>query len=491
MLKMSALQLKIVFALIAVTVPTASAKVAASSIQRSAGPERANDCSASAAVPRGSTRVYIALRNGKDGSGSSWADARDGSTAGAFDAILRCYSEGCNNANDGKKSVPRTEKLIVCLAPGTFSTLGAYDYVAGVPHRTAQGFTIGSGWRIHGAGRDKTILKLADYLPTTKESNPYELPLNTAIGLVFGTNSDGVAGTEISDLTIDGNYPELKTRARQHGIIALTLDAIHLRSDQGGHWIHDVRVINTAGEIGGINIKWEAFPVWIVSMNNPSPTESGGNIIENVIMSQSFGETGCAIAIANVLAEVRHNQVAGYPIGYGGWKMGPVYFHDNTATETGYGFNIDSLNNAGVRIESNQIIHPQKYGIVVGGGAAFSNFRILNNTIRIDRPGVIGLLFQGNVTGATVAGNAFIAENAQAARSTAMRIASPRGSSDASRNNTYQANQIAAGMKTVFEPGRTKSQNCFFANHDELGRPRPDLADNHNGSCSDAMPQQK
>ncbi len=459
-----------------------------------AGPAFSRDCTVNAsALPRGTRRVFIDLNKGKDGSGDSWAQARDGSTPALFDAILRCYSEGCTDPNDPKRSVPKTENLIVCLAPGNFSTLGTYDYVVGVPHRTAQGFTIGNGWKIHGAGRDKTTIKLADYLPTTKESNPYELPLNTAIGLVFGTNGEQVAGTEISDLTIDANYPELKSRARQHGIIALTLDAIHLRSDQGGHWIHDVNVVNTAGEIGGINIRWEAFPVWVVSMNNSSPAQSSGSVIENVSMSQAFGETGCAIAIANALVEVRHNHVTGYPIGYGGWKMGAVYFHDNTATETGYGFNIDSLNNTGVRIESNQIIHPQKYGIVVGGGAAFSNFRIVNNTIRIDRSGVIGLLFQGNVTGATVAGNSFIAENPQAAKSTAMRIASPHGSKDASRNNTYQSNQIAAGMKTAFEPGSLKSQNCFSGNHDEQGRPRADLAGNDHGACAavpDATPSQ-
>ncbi len=487
MLKKFVSSCAIIFAVTALLLANARAQAARVPVQKDTRVTSANDCSApAAALPHGSSRVYIALRNGKDGGGSSWSDARDGSTEAAFDTILRCYSEGCTDQSGPKKSVRKTENLIICLGPGTFSTLGAYDYVVGIPHRTAQGFTIGNGWKIHGAGQDKTTLKLANYLPTTKESNPYELPLNTAIGLVFATNTDGVSRTEISDLTIDGNYPELKSRARQQGIIALTLDAIHLRSDQGGHWIHDVKVLNTAGEIGGINIKWEAFPVWIVSMNNKSPTQSSGNVIENVTMSQSFGETGCAITIANALAEVRHDQVTGYPIGYGGWKMGPVNFHDNTATETGYGFNIDSLDNSGVRIESNQIIHPQKYGIVVGGGAAFSNFRIVNNTIRMNRSGVIGLLFQGNVTGALIAGNTFAAESAQAAKSVAIRIASPRGEKDASRNNTYQANQIAAGMKTVFQPGSTKSQNCFSSNHDEQGRTRADLADNHNGPCSDA-----
>src|SRR5947209_17473572 len=61
----------------------------------------ASDCFAQAKfLPPGTTRVYIALRNGRDGSGSSMADARDGSTVSAFDTILRCYSEGCTDAQN-------------------------------------------------------------------------------------------------------------------------------------------------------------------------------------------------------------------------------------------------------------------------------------------------------------------------------------------------------------------------------------------------------
>jgi hypothetical protein len=446
-------------------------------------PAASTDCSAPAsALPRGSSRVYIALRNGKDGKGASLADARDGSTPEAFDSVLRCYSEGC--AGNPQKRVAKTENLIVCLGPGTFSTFGNYDYIIGVPHGNPQGFTIGKGWKIHGAGQDNTTVKLSAYVSNTQAKNPLNFPVNTGSGLVFSTNSDGASNVEISDLTIDANYPELKSRARQNGITALTLEAIHLRSDQGGHWIHNVKVINVAGEIGGINIRWEAFPVWIVSINNASPAQNSGNVIENVTMSQSFGETGCAIAIANAVAEVRHSQVTGYPIGFGGWKMEQVYFHDNTAADTDYGFNIDSLPNTGVRIEGNQIIHPRKYGIVVGGGAAFSNFKIIGNAVQINLSGVIGLFFHGNVTGAVVADNTFSAENPSAARSIAIRSSGLRGSDGPSRNNIYQSNQIAGGMKTVFEPGSMKSQNCFFHNYDERRRPRTDLPDNRNGPCA-------
>src|SRR5258708_19159135 len=136
----------------------------------------------SKSLPRGTTRVYIALRNGKDGSGSSMADARDGSTVTAFDAILRCYSEGCTDPRNPHKSVARTENLIVCLSPGTFSTLGAYDLIVNVPHTNPAGFTLGKGWKLHGAGKDKTTLKLSDYLPIIDPRNQHAPPARTRAG---------------------------------------------------------------------------------------------------------------------------------------------------------------------------------------------------------------------------------------------------------------------------------------------------------------------
>src|SRR5579864_1234067 len=147
------------------------------------------------ALPAGTTRIYIALSNGKDGSGKSMVDARDGSTVAAFDTILRCYSEGCSVPNSGK-AVAKTENLIVCLGPGSFSTLGNYDYLIDIPHTNPAGFTIGKRWRIHGAGKDKTRVRLADYLRITGAKNPYNMPENTGTNVIFSTNSDEASGVE-------------------------------------------------------------------------------------------------------------------------------------------------------------------------------------------------------------------------------------------------------------------------------------------------------
>jgi hypothetical protein len=448
-----------------------------------------SDCTAAAAtLPAGASRVYIALRNGQDGSGAALADARDGSTPAAFDTILRCYSEGCTDKGPGGKPVAKTENLIVCLGPGTFSTLGSYDFVINLPHGSAQGFTIGKGWKIHGSGKDRTTVKLSAYLAITDAKNPMNMLVGTGINLAFGTNSDDASGVEISDLTIDGNYPELKSRSRQQGIRAINLDAIRLRSDLGGNWIHDVNVMNASAEVGSIDARVEAFPVWIACFTRAKVGVNRGNLIERVTMTRHFGDVSTAIAVANALAEVRNNLVDGYQIGYGGWDLGETVFHDNTATNTEYGFNIDSLANNGVRIENNQIIHPRKYGFVVGGEGTFAKFKFLNNTVKIEKSGNIGFLFRGNVTGAVIMGNKIIADSGSGGRATAFRNYAASKQSGPNRDNTYQSNQIAGGMKLVFEAPSQKSQNCFFDNRDERGNPRKDLPNSQDSPCVPAVP---
>jgi len=447
----------------------------------------AADCAADAAkLPKGYSRVFIAQRNGKNGSGSTWNDARDGSTAAGFDAILRCLSEGCP-ANQGEKAVAKTEKLIVCIGPGVFQSKGSYDFLIAVPRTSQQGFTIGKGWKIHGSGVAKTTVQLIDYRRSVEPKDPETFPAATAHGVVFTTNSDDAAGIEISDLTVDANYPQLKARATQQGIKALNLEAIHLRSNEGGHWIHDVNVINTSGEVGGMFGTFEIFPVWIVSVTNSNPAQNHGNLIEHVTMSQFHGGLCTAIAVANALAEVRNNNVDGYQIGYGGWSMGAVWFHDNVAVRTDYGFNIDSLNNDGVKIESNQIIAPKKYGFVIGGGGIYTRFHIFRNTVQIKDGGVTGIVFQGNVTKSTIEYNTLSAERSAAGNSLAIKNYSVGREMGANQDNVYQSNRIDSSLKAVFYAPSKQSQNCFFGNVDERGSPRKDLKDNHAGPCVAAM----
>lgn len=447
-------------------------------------------CDDSPRLPPGFTRVYIALRNGKDGSGKSPADARDGSSAEKFDRILRCYSEGCADPAAPHRAIPKTENLVVCLGPGTFQTEGNYDFVINVPHKSARGFTLGKGWRIHGSGEDKTTVQLSAYLANKTAANGRTPPASTATGLVFSTNSDAASDIQISDLTIDANYPMLKARAAQEGIKALNLEAIHLRSDLGHNWIHDIRVLHTSGEIGAIDGSWETFPVLIYSVKpGSSPEDNHGNVIERVSMSQYGGGACTAIAVAGAVAEVRNNQVDGYGIAYGGWQMGPVRFHDNVSIGSEYGFNIDSDVNRGVIIDRNLILNPRKYGIVIGGGGTYAGFIITNNTIQIDQSGVTGLIFRGNVTDARVRANKFLWRGKSTFMgyllgAAAIRSYAGEPRAGANRENAYEENKISEGLKITFSGPSRMANNCMFGNRDEKGNALKQLPDNASRPCT-------
>jgi hypothetical protein len=432
------------------------------------------DCTVPAsALPANVTRVYIGLRNGIDGSGNSAGDARDGSSADSFDGILRCYAEGCGQ--------PKVENLIVCLGPGTFSTKGAYDTPVGGQHQTPRGFTLGNGWKIHGQGADTTTLQLSAYLPSSDPATPQPLPPGTAANVVLSTSNTAVSGVEISGVTVDANYPALKQQAIDEGISALNLEAIHLWTTGGNNWIHDVSVINAAGEIGALDERFETLTVMINSGSTSSlPPGVTGNVIENVTISQFGGGAATAIALGNTVAEVKNNLVDGYQIGYGGWMMGPAIFHDNVAQGTDYGFNVDALANHGVNIVSNKI-SARKYGIVIGGAGVYNNLLVSNNTIHM-AAGVTGIILQGGVTHTTVSGNVIVSDT-PAAGATAILNFLNLSAATPNSDNVYQSNQIDSQLQVVFQAPSLRTLNCAFGNHDEHGNPRPDLPDTASTPC--------
>lgn len=403
-------------------------------------------------VPKGFIRIFIG--HGGDtrpGTGGS-SDPLDGGTAHKFDALLRARADdGINN-------------LVVCIAPGTFETEGTRDYLIGVGHldkTQTSGFTVGRGWRVHGAGVNKTILRLAD-LYFDRATGKY------LIGQIIGSHDLDAYGVEVSDLTLDANYPALKSRYRT----GLQLQAIFLQSNRGEHWIHDIHVTNTSGEVA------ESFPVEIGSQSE-NPKTSSGNIVEHVTLDHWAGGKCTAIAIVNASAEVRFNTVTGYYGGYGGWKMSDVRFRDNSAIETVYGFNIDSLENRDVVITRNQIVHPQLYGLVVGGIGRFLNFSISDNVITMASTSLpdarYGLLFQGNVTGARVTGNKIISEGLPAAG----RISGFYERGDRNTGNLFQDNQVPS----FFNNSLQESQ-CVYGNTSESGAPLRGLRNTQSANCT-------
>src|SRR5579859_467591 len=116
-------------------------------------------------VPAGSTRIFIGS-NGHAGSGTSFDDPLDGSTAQRFDTILRSIAEG-ERPTLGTQTNIEPQNLIVCLTSGTFQTEGQYDTVFqfGPPPGSHRGFTVEKNWKIHGRGVNHTTLQLASFVP--------------------------------------------------------------------------------------------------------------------------------------------------------------------------------------------------------------------------------------------------------------------------------------------------------------------------------------
>jgi hypothetical protein len=449
----------------------------------------------SGATPSGFSRLYLGVPASGSGNGTA-ANPFDGTTQAAFDGTLRRISEQTApipiNPETGAPYGPTS--LIVCIGAGTFQTVGNWDWVInrghtlpdapGTPNNPG-GFTLRQNWHVHGAGASRTTLRLAQFLP-----NPalIDYPANTGFGEVFGTQSDSESGIEISDLTIDDNYPALKDVANQTGITALNLLAITLRSDAGNHWIHRVNVINAAGEVGAIRIKNEAFPILIQSVHDAPAADTSSrvnnnNLIEFVIMSNFGGHTGTAIVLGNAIGTVRYNVVTGATIGYGGWDVGAAYFYDNTAVDCVYGFNIDSLTNNGVWIGFNDFTLCESLGIVIGGPApnTFANFTLLYNNVGLFLSQSNGLVLQGNVTNSIFA-RTNIGPSIQSSNGIDVRGSGNFG-------NTFQYNQIASSLHVLFESPSSKFQNCVYRNWTESGAdyPKSDLTNTQSTPCINGL----
>ncbi len=402
-------------------------------------------------TPTGYTRIFIANRNdGKPGSGSP-SDAFDGSTAEKFDTVLRNRSES------------GVTRLIVCIGPGTFYTEGSRDYVLGKGHLdTAHpaGFTVREGWRIHGTGADRTTLRLADLFADPSTGRYLE-------GIIIGTHDFDSSGVEVSDLTLDDNYPALKPRYRSR----LQLVAVILRSNRGRQWVHNIHVMNASGE------ESEDFPVGI-SSPTPNP-DNQGNLVEYVTMDHWAGGRCTAIIIAGGEGEVRYNTVVGYQVAYGGWSMSNVKFHDNQAIETTYGFNIDSWQNSGIVIDHNQVIRPKSYGFVIGGNGDFSNFYIADNTLTVastDDPAhpLYGLIFQGHVRSARVIRNKIVADEA----TNHSHVFGFFEKNPQNIGNVFQENILDGSFKNSLQ-----GANCLYGNVSESGKELPDLRNTQNTQC--------
>jgi hypothetical protein len=442
-------------------------------------------------IPAGFTRIFIGLpTHGGQMSGTSADDPLDGSTSDKFDTILRTIAEGQLPTWGTQKNIP-PENLIVCMTSGTFQTNGQYDWVIDVGHAlgSPRGFTVEKNWKVHGRGPDQTKLQLASYL-TDRLIDNNRSSFNSGRNLVIGTHSDNASGIEISDLTIDANHDQLTP---VNGL-PLNLEGIVLRSIEGNHWIHNVKIIGASGDAGAINILYEGFAVQIWGSDPlADPNASSGNLVENVTVSQpgrpmtSNSPPGGAmdgIVVNGASAEIRNNNVENYGIAYGGWAMGNVFFHDNIAHDCVYGFNADSFSNNGITLQSNQFIHPTRYGIVIGGGGSnstFSNWNVSKNTIQLNTEGAAGIILQGQIQHSIFAQNTIQSDGIH---HTYALYSYPFAPGLFNFENSFQDNHIDKSMSIDFSRDPNFSTNCRYQNRDLQGQPIPSFPDNSSNQCN-------
>jgi len=438
-------------------------------------------------VPANFTRIFIGSpATGGQQSGATADDPLDGSSTDKFDTILRTIAEGQRPTWGTQKDIA-PENLIVCLASGTFHTNGQYDWLIGAGHTAGSllGFTVEKNWKIHGRGVSHTKLQLANYVPAQYVDNNGS-PFNSGGNVVIGTHSDEASGVEISDLTVDANHDQLTPP----GGPPLNLQGIVLRSIAGNHWIHHVKVVGGSGDAGAISIAFETFAVQIWgSSKNQNPTQSAGNLIENVSVTNpgrlkvsGFPAGGAmdGIVLNNATGEVRNNTVEGYAIAYGGWAMSNVWFHDNISRNSTYGFNADSFTNNGIILQSNQFIHSAAYGIVIGGGTQFSHWNVSNNTVQMNATGSYGIILRGQVQSSVFTQNTIQSDGGH--DQTAI-FSFSAGQGQANVDNSFQDNHIDGSLLINFSQDPDFSTNCRYLNRDLQDRPLRGFPDNSGSQC--------
>jgi hypothetical protein len=447
------------------------------------------DCTVSA-VPADFKRIFIGVpARGGQQSGTSAKDPLDGTSADKFDTILRTIAEGQRPTWGTQQNIP-PENLIVCMASGTFQTNGQSDWIQHLGHtqRKEQGFTVRKNWKIHGSGVGRTTLQLAGYVQdqfVDNNGSSFTGGRNT----VIATNSEGSSGVEVSDLTVDSNHDHLTAP----GGLPLNVAGIVLRSLEGNHWIHNVNVIGGSGDVGAINIIYEDFAVQIWGSDpNPGSHQSAGNLIENVTVTKPGrpmssgalpGGAMDGIVVNNAVAEIRNNVVEGYIIAYGGWLMDQVWFHDNISRDSFYGFNADSFTNNNVILESNQFIHPARYGMVMGGGhdQTFNNWSVLRNTVQLNAAGSLGLVLRGQVKNSVFTENTIQGDGKSNNLAGIYSYLSEGGMANV--NNSFQNNHIDKALRIDFSQDPNFNTNCRFQNRDLQGNARQDFPDNSSAKC--------
>jgi hypothetical protein len=211
--------------------------------------------------------VWIAVRtDGKSGDGTQ-RNPFDGSNQAKFDAILHRYY--ANN----------TQNLVVHLAPGNFLTSGSAGY------NSTAGYYLHKGWNIRGSGMDVTTLTHSPAPPPRWPSGPAKhLVLEASI---YNQDSDGI---EISDLTIDANWPNCSGGYTNKAVDAIGLWGSNCR-------VSRVHIKNTYGNVAS---GMESFGIGIgpsFNQSNSTVYPVTNAVIEDCVADNYQGDYGAAFSV--------------------------------------------------------------------------------------------------------------------------------------------------------------------------------------------------
>lgn len=336
------------------------------------------------------------------------SDPYDGSTSTKFDSLM-------NN-------LPANSTIHIMA--GTYRTLGAY------------GWRIKTGQKVHGSGKDVTIL---------------QFPSSSLNGWSLVGSPDGqlVTNTEVCDLTCDANYTS--GEAKSYCGVMLT---------GNGNAVRRVKIINLAG-LGG----WESWGVGISGFGN----DSKGNIIEECEVSHFAGGPCSAIEISAASGIVRNNRVFlsatnnvcqafngswahdvlyegnyvdGAANGYYGDTGGStnLIFIGNTFLNciNGIGLNAESRRNITIAFNTIMLANqlPGAYAAFNFWNCSMTNLVIIGNNVGVSNPGANGncVIDANNTTGFVFANN--MVDSGLAANQT---------------NNSYYYNNINVSMYNNYD----------------------------------------
>jgi hypothetical protein len=252
------------------------------------------------------------------------------------------------------------DRQLEAIPPQTSIHLGTGTFIT-------RGIQAKNGWRITGAGKDATIIKLADEQLTDATPGRERC-------VIYEFDFQGFFQYfELSDLTIDCNRQNQPAFTRN--LRGYTLDAWIIASKSAK--IRNVRSLGTWANPG------EGFPCHVYhdgSKGNQDRIEVSG--CENInpigyltaisVFDQMGGTVGGSIHDCTVTDHLK-----GAAFGAGGWRHFNV--HHNVTRNVAIPIVIDTHNYYDVDIFANRFYHCGDWGILFNGSGVYQNINIHNN----------------------------------------------------------------------------------------------------------------